>query len=222
MDKKLPSQIILISTLIAILLTNFYAKIALAKNPKSKSSENNKEFQPPTGGAPEGRGDGGASARFICGLRGGVPTTLALTPRGAVPVIQWTSQYFNSSGYSPERRCQIVSQKFEKYYQNGTLKFLTIGKVNGLPVICVADTKGGPCTENLFTIRPGSDPNLALRRMLNVRARASGPLNESSDRIYLDFNKFLETATVDNSSPSPVHKTDPSPPALKRPGEAIW
>ncbi len=140
-----------------------------------------------------------AESRFNCSNVDGVPTTIANTSRGAVSVIRWTSNYFGSSGYSPQSRCHTVSQKFEAYHQNGTLNFLTTGTVNRLPVICVAESQGGSCTGVLFTLKPGSNPSRTLRQLINVRDRASGPLNETSARVYIDIDKFLKAAPVEKA-----------------------
>ncbi|NJM95324.1 MAG: hypothetical protein HC792_02940 [Acaryochloridaceae cyanobacterium CSU_5_19] len=81
--------------------------------------------------------------KFSCGQSGGAPATVALTQRGIVPVIRWSSGYFTEAGFSPEVRCQMVSERFETFYKNGTLDFLTTGKMNGQKVVCVAANKGG-------------------------------------------------------------------------------
>lgn len=147
------------------------------------------------------------SAKFVCGTSQGYPATVALTPRGSVPVVRWSSNYFGSSGFSPQQRCKIVSAKFQQYYQNGTLNYLTTGWANRQPVVCVAAHKGGPCSDVLFTLKPGSDPYTTLTRLMQVRVRASGPLNESAssapvepsiaDGRYVDMNAFLDAAPVE-------------------------
>ncbi|HEY9828901.1 MAG TPA: COP23 domain-containing protein, partial [Stenomitos sp.] len=77
-------------------------------------------------------------AKFVCGTSQGYPATIALTPRGSVPVVRWSSGYFGSAGFTPQHRCNLVSAKFQKYYENGTLNYLTTGWVNRQPVVCVA------------------------------------------------------------------------------------
>ena len=147
-------------------------------------------------------------SRFNCSQVDGVPTTMAKTSRGMVPVIRWTSNYFSSSGYSPQSRCRAVSRKFETYHQNGTLNFLTTGTINRLPVICVAEVKGGACRGVLFTLKPGANAGRTLRQLLNVRDRASGPLNETSARVYIDVEKFLKAAPVEKAAAIEPIKTE--------------
>ncbi|WP_299486690.1 COP23 domain-containing protein [Acaryochloris sp. IP29b_bin.137] len=159
--------------------------------------------------------------RFSCSLGNGTPTTMAKTKRGYVPVIRWTSKFFGASGWSPEARCAEVSDRFESYYKKGNLNFLTTGRINRQSVVCVADYKGGPCSGLLFTLKPGSNPGRTLQQLLSVRVGASGPLNESTARVYIDMEDFLSKAPVEKeveaNSPSPQPKTDVTPPQTKTP-----
>lgn len=138
--------------------------------------------------------------RFSCSLGKGAPTTMAQTKRGYVPVIRWTSEYFGASGWSPEARCEEVSKRFEAYYKQGILNFLTTGRMNRQSVVCVADYKGGPCSGLLFTLKPGSNPGRTLQRLLAVRYTATGPLNESTARVYIDMEDFLSKAPVEKEA----------------------
>lgn len=156
---------------------------------------------------------------FSCGTSEGKLATIARTQRGAnVPVIYWNSDYFSDSGYTPEARCQMVSQRFETFRQNGMLEYLTTGNMNNMPVVCVASAVGRECAENglLFTLKPNSDPNRVLEDLMAVRNRASGVrLYESSlDRepvlqqdedtgsLYIDLDGFLNVVG-EETTPSP-------------------
>lgn len=141
---------------------------------------------------------GPAESRFSCLSRNGTPATVALTKRGPVPVINWTST-LGDGVYTPQVRCDIVSKKFQQFYEDGTLNFLTTGRKNGYPVVCVALYKGGACTNDLFTLKPGSNPGRTLRQLMAVRTGSTGPLNESAAREYIDVKDLLETGAVDNS-----------------------
>ncbi len=159
------------------------------------------------------------STTFFCGMSQGEPVTMAQTPRGNIPVIRWVSNYFGGSGYTPEKRCQIVSQKFQEYNQNGDLKFLTTGKVNGQPVICPTSQNGGNCNGVLFTLKPGQNPNQVLQDLMSVRDRASGPLRQlgsgdnsnnqqnSESRTYIEMERYLRNATPD-SNPKPIQNSE--------------
>lgn len=146
---------------------------------------------------------------FVCARSNGAPATLAQTNRGDVPVILWTSDRFRDAGYSPERRCLEVSARFQQYFRNGKLNYLTTGIMNNQQVVCVADRDGGDCTGLLFTLKRGSEPSQVLKNLLAVRVRASSvPLNESTSRVYIDMSEYLKQAAVENlpnsQSDSPV------------------
>lgn len=148
--------------------------------------------------------------RFSCAQTGGVPATMAKTRRGYVPVIKWSSEYFGASGWSPEARCQEVSKRFESYHRDGTLNFLTTGRMNRQSVVCVAQSQGGPCSGLLFTLKPGSNPGQTLQKLLDVRHRATGPLNESAARVYIDMEKFLNNAPVEQESVENTSQSQPT------------
>lgn len=135
---------------------------------------------------------------FVCGNSNGAPSTIAQTNHGDVPVIRWTSDRFRDAGYSEERRCLEVSARFQQYFRNGKLNYLTTGIMNNQQVVCVADRKGGDCTGLLFTLKRGSNPNQVLNSLLAVRVRASGPLNESTSRVYIEMSEYLKQAAVES------------------------
>lgn len=162
-----------------------------------------------------------------------IPTTYAMTPQGPRPVIRWTSEYFSDAGYTPEVRCQQVAARFQSFYNSGMLKYLTAGYVNGQPAICVAQNQNSPCAANtlLFTLKPGSDANDRLRKLSNLRSgSASGAdvLYESSsdDAVYVDFEKYLSTSTVERIGSSSNYPSPTVPSAVEAPSApsegGIW
>jgi Circadian oscillating protein COP23 len=171
-----------------------------------------------------------SDAKFSCGTNQGVPATVVQTSRGNITVIRWVSNIFGEQ-YKPEYRCRIVSAKFQQFHKDGQLNYLTTGISNGQSVVCVATTKGGPCSGVLFTLKPGSDPQNTLTRLMNVRVQAGPALNESTagssaigDDRYIDMSNFLSTAPTDNSS---VVETIPASPinpglSLTTPSTGLW
>jgi len=130
---------------------------------------------------------------FFCGQTPhGTPTTYVNTPGGNLPLIRWVSHHFNHSGYTPGVRCQEVSQRFNRFYTQGILNYVTTGYVNNLPVVCVASDIGGPCTGVLFTLKPGQDASSTIQQLFDVRAGATGPLRESGDRLYVDMKPYTQ------------------------------
>lgn len=162
--------------------------------------------------------------KFSCGQSGGVPATVALTQRGMVPVIRWSSGYFDEAGFTSAVRCQMVSERFETFYKNGTLDFLTTGKMNGQKVVCVTAKQGGGCLSDglLFTLKNESNPGQTLKDLMNVRSGAAGPLNESSSpRVYIDMEKFLNEAPVEKMADKPqANNINPQP--QQPPAVGLW
>jgi Circadian oscillating protein COP23 len=158
---------------------------------------------------------------FVCRQSGGQPATILQRPEGNVIVIKWVSNSFSDSGFDAQRRCEQVSDRFQQYHKTGNLKYLTTGVINRQPVICVANRRGGDCARELpnngllFTVKPGSDAQDTLKRLVNLRARAStNSLNESTpsrrldvemnDRLYIDMDEYLNSKPADSAFPQSV------------------
>lgn len=164
------------------------------------------------------------TSTFVCSTSQGKPATVARSAEGEIPVIIWESDYFSESGYTPEKRCQLVSERFEQYRANGMLKYLTTGVMNQQPVVCVTQTDGGSCGGLLFTLKKESDPNETLRNLLAVRDRAGGPLSETGcdtvygnrdGKLYVDMDLYLQCV-----SPEAAPETEPSSPTV--PSNDLW
>jgi len=142
----------------------------------------------------------GASG-FSCSISNGAPATMVETADGRrVPLIRWTSSTFDGAGWTPARRCQEVSQRFETFRQQGRLNYLTTGRMNSLPVICTAKQTGDACDGLLYTLKPGQDPTTSLTRLLDVRFKARGPLNETQERVYINVNELISGNGANSSS----------------------
>ncbi|UJB73237.1 COP23 domain-containing protein (plasmid) [Acaryochloris sp. 'Moss Beach'] len=142
---------------------------------------------------------------FSCSQYQGIPTTLAKTKRGLVPVIRWDSDYFSESGGAPEAHCQKVSSLFEQYYREGTLAYLTTGRdpKTRQNVICITPAVGLKCTDILFTLKKKSNPGHTLLKLMNLRVRAINYTpNDIPRRVHVSMDKFLDTQPVISSSPS--------------------
>ena len=147
------------------------------------------------------------TTKFVCGSWRDIPTTVAQTSQGNVPIIFWVSDWVNdpSSNLTPQNRCETVSQNFQQAYDRGELKYITTGKKNDQDIVCVAKSDGGVCESQLFTLKPGSNPTESLKQLMNISNNyASGdgkpPLvqstgDDSSPRpIYIEFDDFLQQA----------------------------
>lgn len=112
---------------------------------------------------------------FLCGMSQGNPATLVRTVRGPMTVIIWTNEEYTASGWTPERRCKESSARFERLNRSGQLKYLKAGTVSGQSVICGTDSRESLCSSNnvLVALPSGTDANLALNHLLNIRVGAS-------------------------------------------------
>ena len=131
--------------------------------------------------------------RFFCGEDSGVPTTIGTTDSGKkVPVIRWTSKTFDAVGWTQDKRCDAVSERFELYREQGRLKYLTTGRMNGQPVICTTDSDKGACDGLVYTLKPNQDPTETLKALLEVKDLEGGPLNETKPRLYIKMQDVLD------------------------------
>jgi hypothetical protein len=149
------------------------------------------------------------SNRFFCQtaiVRGKkVPVTYATTKgQGNVPMIAWVRNDFANS-ISPRKRCQAVARRFQAHYENRTLKYARTGQVDGYPVICIANYKGGACPRNqvLVTLKRGSDASQVLSQLLDFRGLSNGRLvylngeqifSYEDGETYADMALFLESS----------------------------
>ena len=110
--------------------------------------------------------------RFYCD-RDGMFTSVN-TERGSLPLIRWSDRSFPPP-FTPAQRCEIVSQRFQKFDNNGTLKYIKADTVDNLPALCVAAYQGGECLPDglLVTFKPGTDPNETLVKLLDQRVWAA-------------------------------------------------
>jgi Circadian oscillating protein COP23 len=161
-----------------------------------------------------------SSNRFFCGKSRNpatgaeTPTTIARTQRGNVLVIHWKSTVFVNSlnDFTPESRCIEVSRRFQEFYSQGNLSYLTTGKINNQNVICVAQEYGGACKGLLLTLEPKDDPQVVLRDLMDVRVNARGPITRGTDSTYIDVEEFLDTAPIQTEplSAFPTGKDSPA------------
>lgn len=69
--------------------------------------------------------------RFFCGIINREPVTFARTARGNVSVIRWVSNNYFPPPWTAQRRCQEVAKRFQRNYDNGTLRYINSGTLKG-------------------------------------------------------------------------------------------
>ncbi len=126
-----------------------------------------------------------------------IPATIAWIPerKQHIRFIAWKSEYF--SNWSPEKRCEAATKKFQEFYDKGTLNYLSHGTHKGYPVICAVQP-GEKCNgENqIFIIKPGSQPEIVLEQILNIaKGKSSVMLYQNSGKqLLIDVNKLFNQA----------------------------
>ena len=147
--------------------------------------------------------------RFFCDTYEGKPATFVRTTKGNKPLILWVSGDFEPN-WGNQRRCGEVSHRFQAHFDNGTLKYIKADRVNNHPVLCIARGKEGTCpeTEVLVTLKPGSDPDLVLKNLLELRTRGGEgrPLElstgnvysyDTEGKLYADVDRLIEAISVE-------------------------
>ena len=133
---------------------------------------------------------------FRCDTSREVPTTMYQSSQGNLePWIQWVSDHFSGSGWSPAARCQEVSSRLETYRRNKKLRYVTLGTINNQSVICVASKDQGPCEGIIYTLKPGQDAIQALNNLFAWRKGEEGLQSnyESATEIpYIDVGTRLD------------------------------
>jgi hypothetical protein len=130
-----------------------------------------------------------------------IPATVAWVPerRGHVRLIAWKSEIFPN--FTPQKRCQVVTPKFQEFYDQGLLNYLTYGTNKGYPVICSIPNQGESCNDKnqLFTIKPGSKPEIVFEQLMGtLTGQSRGPLYQSSgQQVYVNVKEFLNKARLE-------------------------
>ncbi|MCC0178090.1 COP23 domain-containing protein [Waterburya agarophytonicola K14] len=161
---------------------------------------------------------------FSCGtsqLNGEtVPATVVNNPKLPQPL---TVIYFDpNNGYfgsewTPQKRCEEVSQRFQAIYDRDSLGYITVdraqwirdGEVN---VVCSTKKIDTRCEEDdlLFTLQTQDDPNEVLQDFMAFRQApsknqaltrsANKPTFEEGSRVYYDFADNLENAQSEEAT----------------------
>jgi Circadian oscillating protein COP23 len=144
--------------------------------------------------------------QFFCGKTfdsasgGQIPTTLVWQPEkeGNVALIRWKSEYF---GKDTQKRCQLVSAKFQKLWNAGQLNFITAGTVKKQPIVCGVASEGDTCSgqNQLFQLKPFADSTNLIAQLEGVfQGKVSSPVYESGGGAskYLNMRSLLRNRTV--------------------------
>ena len=129
-----------------------------------------------------------SNIRYECNNEADNLSTVAHTERGVIELIVWESHYFGSN-WSPAKRCEAVSQRFQQFSDQRSLRFVSTGNLNNYNVICISE-KAGNCIDQglLLTLEQQDKPTQVLRDLFNYRASIRrGP----QTKVVIDFEQLL-------------------------------
>ena len=128
-----------------------------------------------------------------------IPATLVWMPENKEhrQLIGWKSQYFDKE-YTPEKRCQIVTKKFQEKYDSGNLDYLIRGTSKGYPIICGVKNIDDPCDQDsqLFTLKKHNNSEKIKEALIQTLNKASGMIMQSSGNTPVPFADVLKNASV--------------------------
>ena len=131
---------------------------------------------------------------FRCDTSSDVPTTIYHNRQGVSEIwIEWVSDYFSTSGWTPVKRCQEVSARLETYRRAKKLKYVTLGTQNNQTIICVASQHQGPCEGIIYTLKPGQDAIKALNNLFtwSIKGGSENRSLETNVIPYIDVGSKL-------------------------------
>ncbi|MDB9306619.1 COP23 domain-containing protein [Nodularia spumigena] len=127
-----------------------------------------------------------------------IPVTAAWIPerKNHVYFVGWKSEYFLQSGWTAEKRCEHVTQKFQELYTQNRLNYISSGRNNGYPVICGVSNLGETCNANnqLFTLRSDTNPDQVIQILMDIaegKATEGILLQTSNNQRYIPVKAFL-------------------------------
>jgi hypothetical protein len=147
---------------------------------------------------------------YKCGSDGGYPATIVTHPvRGDLSLIRWVAAFGSNSEWTPQRRCEQVTKKFNQNYANGRTAYIVPGYFNRYAVLCASPHKSSqtidcPDAWVLMTLRPGDDPNEAIKRFAELNTVVgTQPLDQSRAlyKVGPTYNIDLLLLIRDSSKP---------------------
>jgi hypothetical protein len=146
---------------------------------------------------------------YSCIQRNGYPTTVADTKKGRIELITWKLDTWGEN-WTPQRRCEEVSKRFQKYFDEGSLKYVGSGTQSGYNILCVLQQtrEGWKCKKNgiIITLQSGEDPKQVMKELFDFN-RASGTGIVRGEMLdwedYMDNSPIIESATEEEPMQCP-------------------
>jgi hypothetical protein len=114
---------------------------------------------PNSSGSPPPPSTNNGDTRFSCELVNGEYTVMYYPESQPNQGYPWAIPSELGGGWTPEKRCNTITERFESYRQDGLLE-LTTGIENGYDTICVTTQLDPTDCRIVLTVPPGQDPQL--------------------------------------------------------------
>jgi hypothetical protein len=144
--------------------------------------------------------------KYYCREVNGTYGVYSRTERGSLGLLNFKRDV--PKDWTLAKRCEEVAQRFQRFYDNGTLRFIGADFVNDEPVLCAVKdkiTESEPCnSENiLVTLPPQTDPVEAARQLMDARSLARGQAidvnggNKGKLETYINGNTYYDLAVLE-------------------------
>lgn len=160
--------------------------------------------------APTRRATG--DTRFACEIVNGEYTVMYYPESQPNRGYPWAIPSQLGGGWTPERRCNEITRRFEAYRQDGLLE-LTTDVENNYDIICVTTQVSPSDCRIVLTVPPGQDPQLTRDLVFeNLLAADDGQRtegvytltdNRSQGEIFEGVGKILEEIGINGAGNTP-------------------
>jgi len=132
------------------------------------------------------------SPRFTCQMYQGQPTVMYTPAEDPTRAYAWAVPQELGGGWTPQRRCEVISQRLEDYRPDGMIE-MRAAVENNYDVVCVT-TEMDPSCRIVLTVPPGQDPLVTRDRVFqNLALADSGQTTEGVYTFTGNGSSLLET-----------------------------
>lgn len=126
--------------------------------------------------------------RFTCERNNGEHTVMYRPQSQPNESYAWAIPQEMGSEWSPQRRCQAISDRLERYRPDGLMELQTT-RMNGESVVCVTTEADSSC-RIVFTVPEGQDPLTTRDRVFDNLADANQGQQTQGVRTFTNNSSF--------------------------------
>ncbi len=143
-----------------------------------------------------------SSNKYSCQEVNGIYGIYSRTERGDMRLMNLKRDV--SQDWSIVKRCEEIARRFQRFSDNGILRFIGSGYVSNEPVLCAVIEKGQLCnSENILVTLPAqTDPIGAARKLMDTRGLAYGRVidvngKEGKLESYVDGHTYYDLEVLE-------------------------